>query len=88
MYVNVPWTDTNTQVTNTLGTTTKFYVTGTSSASTNTGTQYFDTGVYVTTVAGELSALKYSVHDTSSTPVEKVRMEWNSTDSSLDFIFV
>ena len=88
MYVNVPWTDTNTQVTNTLGTTTKFYVTGTSSASTNTGTQYFDTGVYVTTVAGELSALKYSVHDTSSTPVEKVRMEWNSTDLSLDFIFI
>ena len=88
MYVNVPWTDTNTQVTNTLGTTTKFYVTGTSSASTNTGTQYFDTGVYVTTVAGELSALKYSVHDTSSTPIEKVRIEWNSTDLSLDFIFI
>lgn len=47
-----------------------------------------DTKVYLTTTTGELSALKYSVHDTSATPVEKVRMEWNSNDDSLDFIFV
>lgn len=48
--------NTDTKVTNTLSTTTKFYVTGTSSATTNTGTQYFDTGVYVGTTAGQLYA--------------------------------
>ena len=47
--------NTDTKVTNTLSTSTKFYVTGTSSATTNTGTQYFDTGVYVTTTSGNLS---------------------------------
>ena len=46
--------NTDTKVTNTLATTTKFYLTGTSSSSTNTGTQYFDTGIYTTTTAGEL----------------------------------
>ena len=48
--------NTDTKVTNTLATTTKFYVAGTSSASTNTGTQYFDTGVYVSATAGNLYA--------------------------------
>lgn len=51
---------TDTKVTNTLGTTTKFYVTGTTSATTSTGTQYFDTGVYVSTTAGELVATKFT----------------------------
>lgn len=46
--------DTDTKVTNTLATTTKAYVTGTTSASTNTGTQIFDTGVYLDTTAGRL----------------------------------
>lgn len=46
----------DTKVTNTLSTSTKFYVTGTNSATTNTGTQYFDTGVYVDTAAGKLVA--------------------------------
>lgn len=50
--------NTDTKVTNTLSTTTKFYVTGTSSSSTNTGTQYFDTGVYVDTTAGKFVATK------------------------------
>ena len=50
--------NTNTKVTNTLSTTTKFYITGTSSSSTNTGTQYFDTGVYVDSTAGVLRATK------------------------------
>ena len=44
----------NDKVTNTLGTTTKFYVTGTTSSTTATGTQYFDTGIYSTTTAGRL----------------------------------
>lgn len=48
--------DTNTKVTNTLATTTKAYVTGTTSSTTNTGTQVFDTGVYLDATAGQLVA--------------------------------
>ena len=53
-------TTTDTKVTNTLNTTTKAYVTGTTNASTNTGTQVFDTGVYLGTTAGELVASKFT----------------------------
>ena len=49
-------TNTDTKVTNTLGNTTKAYITGTTSATTNTGTQIFDSGVYLTTTAGQLHA--------------------------------
>lgn len=70
----------DTKVTDTLSTTTKFYPAGTTSTSTTTGTQYFDTGVYVTTTAGQLNATTYKVN-------ENVTLQWNSTDSSLDFIF-
>lgn len=73
--------NTDTKVTNTLATTTKYYVTGTTSASTNTGTQSFDSGIYSTTTAGQLNATTYLVN-------EKVRLEYNSTTKSLDFIFV
>ena len=61
--------NTDTKVTNTLSTTTKFYVTGTSSATTNTGTQYFDTGVYVSTTAGQLcaSTLTATYHTSTTT---------------------
>ena len=54
------FTDTNTKVTNTLATTTKAYVTGTTSSSTNTGTQVFDTGVYLDTTAGQLTATTFN----------------------------
>lgn len=47
---------TDTKVTNTLATTTKAYLTGTTSTTTNTGTQVFDTGVYLDTTAGTLVA--------------------------------
>lgn len=47
---------TDTKVTNTLNTTTKAYITGTTSSSTNTGTQVFDTNVYLDTTAGTLVA--------------------------------
>ena len=57
---NAVFTDTNTKVTNTLATTTKAYVTGTTSASTNTGTQVFDTGVYLDTTAGQLTATTFN----------------------------
>lgn len=73
-------TNTDTQVTNTKANTTKAYLTGTSSASTNTGTQVFDDGVYVTTTAGQLNATTYKVN-------EHVTLQWNATDSSLDFVF-
>ena len=53
--VAVP-TNTDTKVTNTLATTTKAYITGTTSATTNTGTQVFDTEVYLDTTAGTLVA--------------------------------
>lgn len=52
--------DNDTKVTNTLATTTKAYITGTTSATTATGTQVFDTGVYLTTTAGELAATKFT----------------------------
>lgn len=74
-----PPTD-DTKVTNTLGTTTKYYVTGTTSSSTNTGTQYFDTGIYATTTAGQLNATTYKVNNSAT-------IQWNSTDSSIDFVF-
>lgn len=41
-------------------TTTKAYITGTTSATTTTGTQIFDTGVYLSTTAGELVATKFT----------------------------
>lgn len=51
--------NTDTKVTNTLATTTKAYVTGTTSATTNTGTQVFDTSVYLDTTAGMLTATTF-----------------------------
>lgn len=45
---------TDVNVTNTLNTTTKFYITGTTSNTTSTGTQVFDSGVYVGSTAGEI----------------------------------
>lgn len=50
---------TDTKVTNTLANTTKAYVTGTTSSSTNTGTQVFDTGVYLDTTAGQIVATTF-----------------------------
>ena len=52
-------TDTNNKVTNTLNTAAKAYLTGTTSSTTNTGTQVFDTGVYLTENPGELHADKF-----------------------------
>ena len=52
--------NTDTKVTNTLNTTAKAYITGTTSATTNTGTQVFDTGVYLDTTAGKLVATTFA----------------------------
>lgn len=69
----------------TLGTTTKYYVTGVSGTSTNTAGDYFDTGIYSTAVAGELSAVRHSFNVSGT---EKAYMYYNSTDDSIDFVFV
>lgn len=50
---------TDNKVTNTLNTSAKFYITGTTSDKTNTGGQVFDTGVYVDTAAGTLVATAF-----------------------------
>lgn len=47
------------KVLNTLNSTQKAYITGTTSTTTNTGTQVFDTGVYLGDVAGELFATTF-----------------------------
>ena len=57
--INSTVTATDTKVTNTLNTTTKAYLTGTTSASTNTGTQIFDSNVFLGTIAGQLNAISY-----------------------------
>ena len=51
--------NTDTKVTNTLAKATKAYVTGTTSATTNTGTQVFDTDVYLDSAAGTLVATTF-----------------------------
>lgn len=57
--VTIAAINTDTKVTNTLGTTTKAYITGTTSATTNTGTQVFDTGVYLDSTPGTLVATTF-----------------------------
>lgn len=57
--INSTITATDTKVTNTLNNTTKAYLTGTISASTNTGTQIFDSNVFLGTIAGQLNAISY-----------------------------
>lgn len=70
---------TDTNVTNTLNTTTKYYVTGTTSATTNTGTQIFDTAVYVNTTTGALHATTYNM-DTNAT------MKYDSATQCIRFV--
>ena len=77
----------STSATHTLATTTKFFVTGCTSSTTNTAGDDFDTGVYVTTTAGEISALRHSWHDPSNSPVEKAYSYWNPDNQSIDFVF-
>ena len=71
--------NTDTKVTNTVNTTTKYYVTGTTSASTSTGTQVYDTGVYVGSTAGALHANTVNL-DTNAT------MKYDSTNQCIRFI--
>lgn len=80
-WVNNPNTDTKQNIT--LATTTKAFITGVSTTPTSTAqalTGLADTGVYLTTNAGELNATQYKVN-------EHCTMKYNSTKSSLDFTF-
>lgn len=61
----------DTKVKNTLDTTTKAYVTGTTSSTTNTGSQIFDTNVYLDTTEGQLVATTF-----------KGSLEGNATSAS------
>jgi len=75
------FTDTKQNIT--LATTTKAFITGVSTTPTGTAqalTGLADTGVYLTTTAGELNATQYKVN-------EHCTMQYNSTKSSLDFTF-
>ena len=77
-----------TKVAATLADTTKTYLLGTSTAITGTAANVDllgDTGVYLTTTTGELSAAQYSIN---SGGTEKVKLQYNSISQSLDFIFV
>lgn len=75
-------TITDTKVTNTLANTTKAYITGTTSATTNTGTQVFDTGVYLGTTAGTLVATKF---DGTATNADKLNTDEGSTTQPVYF---
>lgn len=81
LFTNVPWTDTKVNVV--LGTTTKAFLTGVSTTPTSSSqalTAIADTGVYLTTTAGQLNAKTYKVD-------EEVTLQYNTTTKSLDFIF-
>lgn len=68
----------------TLANNTKFYITGCTSSATNTAGDNFDQGIYATTIAGELSAVRYSFNISGT---EKAYMTFNITAQSIDFIF-
>lgn len=77
--------DTNNAAKHTLAKTTKYYITGTTSATTSTAGDSFDTGVYVTAVEGELSAVSHSYNVDGT---EKAYTYYNTIDDSIDFVFI
>ena len=83
--VNVPWTDTDTDTKNTAGSTnsdSKLYLIGATSQTANSQT-YSDAHVFETN--GTFSAKTLGVN--ADTDNNKVTLQWNSIDNSLDFIF-
>lgn len=71
-----------------LATTTKAYLTGVTTAPTSTTaamTGVGDTGVYLTSTAGELSAVRHSFNNAGT---EKAYIVYNTTTNALDFVFV
>lgn len=70
-----------------LATTTKAYLTGVTTAPTSTTaamTGVGDTGVYLTSTAGELSAVRHSFNSAGS---EKAYISYNTATNALDFVF-
>ena len=85
LFVNVPW-EAVTAVTHTAAPTTKYYITGTTSNTTNADAEdKFDVDVYVTAAQGEMSAKRYSYHYGTS---EKAYSYYNSGTNSIDFVFL
>lgn len=85
--LGIPAQDTDTKQNVTLNTTSKAFITGvtttpTSSAQALTGIA--DTGVYLTSNAGEISAVRQSFN---SAGTEKAYITYNTTTNALDFIF-
>ena len=81
-YVNVPWTDTQQNIT--LQTTTKGYITAVETAPTSTAAAQAgiaDTGVYLTTTAGEINATQYKIN-------EKSYISYDTTVDAIGFTFV
>ena len=76
--------NTDTQVTNTKNNTTTFYLTGTTSASTNTGTQIFDSTVYVSGTEGQLHAKELQAEN--SVQVGNSIIQYNTTTGCLEII--
>ena len=74
-----PNTNTDTKVTNTPANTSTAYITGTTSSSTNTGTQIFDTGVYLTSTSGRMH--------TGSLEIGGAILTYDSTNKSLTISF-
>lgn len=69
----------DTKVTNTLNNNVKYYVTGTTSASTTTDTQVFDNKVYVSEDSGAIHATTYNI-DTNAT------MKYDSIAQCIRFV--
>lgn len=76
-----PDTNTDTKVTNTLNNSAKAYVTGTTSASTNTGTQVFDNGVFLETSAGGLRVTSLNIGD-------HARLAYDSANKAIKITFM
>lgn len=77
--------DLNDSATHTLNTTTKYYITGTTSVTSSTSGDTFDIGIYTTELPGELSAVRHTLNLSGT---DKAYMVWNDTDQSIDFVFI
>lgn len=72
---------TDTKVTNTLNNAAKAFVTGTTSSSTNTGTQVFDSGVFLETIAGGLRVTSLNIGDGA-------RLAYDSSNDAIKITFL
>lgn len=69
--------------------TNKLYIIGEKDTPTSNGVSAAlkaNTKLFLSTTQ-HLTTKALAIHDNNSTPAEKVYMQWNSTDQSLDFIF-